>query len=72
MGEVSVAHLVRHLISAQSIITVTAEVGLYNNRADWKESRNILSFRVCQSKTKAVVVTGNKYSAASQKEDKGG
>lgn len=29
MGEWSAAHLVRHLVSAQPVILVTAEAGLY-------------------------------------------
>lgn len=61
VGERSAAHLVRHLVSAQSVIIVTAEAGLYNNREVWKERQNSSSFHSGQTNMLAGVMTGNKY-----------
>lgn len=49
VGELSAAHIVRHLVSAQSVIIVSAKAGLqYNNRASCKGSKNISSFHCGQ------------------------
>ena len=61
MGEQSAAHLVRHLVSAQSVIIVTAEAGLYNNREGWKERQNSSIFHGGQTNMLASVMNGDKH-----------
>lgn len=54
------AHLVRHLVSAQSVIIAPAEAGLRNDRDGWKERQNSLSFHSGQANMVVGVMTGNK------------
>lgn len=44
VGEQSATHLVRHLVSAQSVI-IAAEAGVYNNIEGWEEKQNSSSFQ---------------------------
>lgn len=48
MGEQRAAHLVRHLVSARSVIILTAEAGLHNNKEGWTERQNTLVFTVAK------------------------
>lgn len=37
VGELRATHLVRHLVSAQPVLMVFADAGLYNNSEVWKQ-----------------------------------